>query len=243
MKKLVTVFAACAVAGMAVAADSNIVGYTTKTLVANQKAISGAQFVEVGDTGLDLASIKLENVPAEGTAFIQWWNGTDYDTAAWVEIDDDPNNPGWGNAGTWAEVFYTFDAGDGFWIILPGGVSNAKVTQAGEVALSGAATYDTPLAANKKFMMINPLPTTLGLSDIELVGVAPEGTAFIQWWNGSAYNMAAWVEIDDDPNNPGWGNAGTWAEVFHTFNPCDGFWILVPGGVSSPQVKIANKVL
>ena len=129
-----TVFAACAIAGAAMAVDSNIVGYTTKNLVANQKAISGAQFVEVGEAGLDLASIKLENVYPDGGASIQWWNGTKYEGAAWIGIDFDEENPGWGDENT-DKVSYTFAVSEGFWIVLPGGVTNPKVKIANQVIL------------------------------------------------------------------------------------------------------------
>ena len=230
---------------MAMALDSNIVGYTTKGVAASQKLMSGAQFVEVGEAGLDLASIKLENVSAAGGAFIQWWNGSSYDQAAWVEeVDDIANNIGWGDAGTWEAVTYTFEPGEGFWIVMPPGATGAKVTQSGEVALSKAATYDFPVTASSKFMLINPLPTELNLSDVTLTGVSASGGASIQWWNGTSYEIAAWVdEVDDISNNLGWGDAGTWAAVTHTFNPNEGFWILMPPGAPAPQVKIANKVL
>ncbi|MCL1921881.1 MAG: hypothetical protein FWG50_12555 [Kiritimatiellaeota bacterium] len=230
---------------MAAAVDSNVVGYTTKPLAANQKAISGAQFVEVGEEGLDLASIKLENVSLAGGASIQWWNGAAYETAVWVdEVDDIPNNIGWGDAGSWEAVAHTFAPGEGFWIVTPPGASNAKVTQAGEVALSELVTYDADLAANKKFMMINPLPTDLSLADISLVGVSTAGGASIQWWNGFRYEIAAWVdEVDDIQNNIGWGDAGTWEAVSHTFSPTEGFWIVVPPNAPAPQVKIANNVM
>jgi len=240
-----TVFAACAIAGAAVAVDSNIVGYTTKGLTANQKAISGAQFVEVGEAGLELSSIKLENVPAEGTATIQWWNGSGYEQAAWVEMNWDSGIPWWGDGNDWeVEITHTFAPGEGFWIVTPSGVSGAKVTQSGEVALSESVSYDFDLAANKKFMFINPLPTDLILADITLANVPAEGTATIQWWNGSGYDQAAWVEMNWDSGIPWWGDGNDWeVEITHTFNPCEGFWIVVPSGVTAPQVKIANQVL
>jgi len=246
MKKLVTVFAACAIAGMAMALDSNIVGYTTKDVAANQKVMSGAQFVEVGEAGLDLASIRLEGVPTGGSVFIDWWNGSTYTRATWVdEVDDIEDNVGWGEPGSWAAVSHTFEPGEGFWITVPN-VPNAKVTQSGEVALSKAASFDYTLSANTKFMLINPLPTDISLSDIKLAGVPTGGSAFIDWWNGSAYTRATWVdEVDDIEDNIGWGAPDSWAAVSHTFKPADGFWILIPGGgsVVTPQVIIANKVV
>ena len=224
--------------------NSNIVGYTTKGVDASKKLLSGAQFVEVGKGGLDLASIKLEGVDPDSTTRIQWWNGTGYDQAAWLEIDDNPNNIGWGDFLSWEGVSHTFDPGEGFWILMSANVSSPKVTQAGEVALSEANTYDFPLAASKKFMVINPLPTDILLSDIMLIGVDPDSTTRIQWWNGTGYDQAAWLEIDDNPNNIGWGDFLSWEGVSHKFVPGDGFWITVSGNVTAPpQVKIVNQVL
>jgi folate-binding Fe-S cluster repair protein YgfZ len=223
--------------------SDNIVGYTTKSLEAGQKSITGAQFVEVGADGLDLASIKLVNVPAEGTAFIQWWNGSGYDRAAWVEIEYEAGADGWGDENTWEALPHTFAAGDGFWIVLPGGISGAQVIQSGEVAVSSATTYDFSLEAGQKSIVINPLPTELNLSDIALANVPAEGTAFIQWWNGAGYDRAAWVEIEYEAGADGWGDENTWEALPYTFAVGEGFWIVLPGGVDSPAVQIANTVL
>ena len=225
--------------------SQNIVGYVTKALTANQKVMSGAQFVEVGEASLDLASIKLENVPAEGGASIQWWNGTGYDTAAWVEKNWDSGISWWGEMDDWeVEITHTFASGEGFWIVAPPGISAAKMIQAGEVTTSTAATYDTPLAANKKFMVINPLPTELSLSDITLNNVPAEGGASIQWWNGTGYDTAAWVEKNWDSGIPWWGEMDDWeVGITHTFNVSEGFWIVTPPGVTAPQIKIANTLL
>jgi hypothetical protein len=221
----------------------NIVGYMTKTLTANQKAITGAQFVEVGGgTSLSLSSLRLVNVPADGGASILWWNGSGYEGAAWMEIMFDPEDIDWGDGLTAERVEHTFAPGEGFWIVIPTGVTDPAVIQAGEVKLSTQATYDFALEANKKSLVINPLPVAISLADIELVNVPATGAASILWWNGSSYEGAAWVGIDFDDTNPGWGD-GNWEAVTHTFGVDEGFWIVIPSGVTDPAVKIANKVL
>ena len=242
MKKLVIAFAACALAGLASAQvySQNIVGYTTKGVAANQKIIAGAQFVEVGEAGLDLSSIKLENVPANDSASIQWWNGSAYESAVWTVLDWGDGDIAWGDENT-DLVNHTFAPGEGFWIMLPGGVMDAKVTQAGEVALSSLATYDFNVEANKKYLVINPLPTGLNLSDIALLNVPANDSASIQWWNGSAYESAVWTVLDWGDGDIAWGDENT-DLVSHTFAPGEGFWIMLPGGVIDAKVKIANKV-
>ena len=240
-----TVFAACAIAGAAVAVDSNIVGYTTKGVAASQKTISGAQFVEVGEAGLELSSIKLENVDMDGGVVIQWWNGSGYDRAAWVEKNWGDGVPWWGDESDWeVEITHTFAPGEGFWVQMPGGVSGATVTQSGEVAVDNVATFDFDLAASTKYLMINPLPTELNLSDITIVNADMDGGVVIQWWNGSSYDRAAWVEKNWGDGVPWWGDETDWeVEITHTFNPTEGFWVQMPGGVSNPQIKFVNKVI
>jgi len=69
MKKLVTAFAACALAGLAFAQveSVNIVGYTTKDTPNNVNMIVGVSFVDVGETGINLQSIKMsDDVAADG---------------------------------------------------------------------------------------------------------------------------------------------------------------------------------
>jgi hypothetical protein len=91
--------------------------------------------------------------------------------------------------------------------------------------------------------VINPLPVAISLADIELVNVPATGAASILWWNGSGYEGAAWMEIMFDPKDIGWGDGLTAERVTHTFGANEGFWIVIPTGVSDPAVKIANKVL
>ena len=209
-------------------------------MAANQKIIAGAQFVEVGAIGLELASIKLANVDADGGASILWWNGSAYEGAMWIGLDWGSGGDGWGDENTDA-VNYTFAAGEGFWLVLPGNAVDAQVTQAGEVALSNLASYDFDLEANKKCLVINPLPTTLGLSDIALSNVDADGGVSILWWNGSAYEGAMWIGLDWGSGGDGWGDENTDA-VNYTFAVNEGFWLVLPGGVIDPQVKITNKV-
>ncbi len=82
--------------------------------------------------------------------------------------------------------------GEGFWIMLPGGVTDPAIIQAGEVKLSTQATFDFPLVANKKSLIINRCRPP-SLADIELVNVPATGAASILWWNGSSYEGAMWV--------------------------------------------------
>jgi hypothetical protein len=141
MKIVATLTALALFAGAAMAQSTevlseNVVGYSSQPLAANGKIISGAQFIKIGSNGLDLASIKLEGVPMEGTAFIQWWNGTSYDVASWCEKNWDSGTPWWGDAGDWEiEIKHTFAPGEGFWILVPSGVTSPAIKFANKVSL------------------------------------------------------------------------------------------------------------
>ena len=121
--------------------NSNIVGYVTKGLTASQKIQSGAQFVEVGTNELNISSIVLEGVTANGGVLIQWWNGATYEQAAWSSQtglgDVPPVIPpytGWAASGN-ASAKKTFAPGEGFWIVAPssGITAGAKVKIANQV--------------------------------------------------------------------------------------------------------------
>jgi len=232
--------------------NSNIVGYVTKGLVKNQKLQSGAQFVEVGTNELDIASIVLEGVPVGSTVSIMWWDGADYGEARWSNRADFPVNThtGWVNPGGYVGAKKTFAPGEGFWIVAPDDDAvtvDAKVTQAGEVALSSEITYDFAVVANKKYMVINPLATDIDISDIELMDVPVGSTVSIMWWNGTNYGEARWSNRADFPVNThtGWVNPGGYVGATKTFAPGDGFWIVLPddeGVLSGAKIKIANQV-
>ena len=130
MKKLSTAFAACLLAGFVCAQveSQNIVGYTTQDTPNNKNMIVGVSFVDVGQTDLDIQSIKMsDDVAASGGVRIWWWvDGVGYSEAYWVDLYDALGAPlgykGWGDAMNWVAVpAKTFAAGDGFWINSTGG--------------------------------------------------------------------------------------------------------------------------
>ena len=128
MKKLITAATALALAaGMASAQveSANIVGYTTQALPAEQQIIIGMPFQNVGGGPVDLQDIVVSGVAANGTTMLWWWNKDTgiYTSAYWVEIDEIPDNFGWGDFLNWAAIEKTFAAGEGFWIQAPAGAT------------------------------------------------------------------------------------------------------------------------
>jgi hypothetical protein len=241
MKKMMTAFAVCMIAGLVSAQveSQNIVGYTTKDTPNNKNMIVGVSFVDVGQADFDIQSLKMsDDVAADGGVRIWWWvDGVGYSEAYWVELYDAEGEPlgynGWGDAMNWEAVpAKTFAAGDGFWIKSNTG---GKMVTSGElVTTSGAAEYlgiDTP--NNENMHVTSPLP--IGDFDIQSVkmsdGVAADGGVRIWWWvDGVGYSEAYWVELYDAEGEPlgynGWGDAMNWEAVpAKTFEGGDGFWI------------------
>ena len=182
MKKLVTAFAACALAGLGLAQveSVNIVGYETKALVAGDFNMLGGAFNGVGKAGYSLnRDFKGENLTA----------GTDLFTADTILIHDaatgvyttyylyeyDPTYPdypaGWYNAITEAPFDTDYPdglpAGTAFWYVAKSTTVNASVTFSGDVPMD--ASYTKDLVRGKFNMVASPYPVSLNLNDAEQV--------------------------------------------------------------------------
>jgi len=253
MKKLVTAFAACALAGLAFAQveSVNIVGYTTKDTPNNVNMIVGVSFVDVGETGINLQSIKMsDDVAADGGVRIWWWvDGVGYSEAYWVELYDELGNAtgvnGWGDFLNWEAVpEKIFAAGDGFWI---NSLTGGKMITSGElVTTSGATQYigvDTP--NNVNMHVTSPLPIgDFNIQSIKMSNdVLPDGGVRIWWWvDGVGYSEAYWVELYDAQGAPtgvnGWGDFLNWEAVpAKIFAAGEGFWI---NSLTGGQVLFTN---
>jgi len=94
MRKLVTVFATCAIAGMAVAADSNVVGYVN-TPSEGEFMVFSPMFCGCGDTPATLGDIKGDF--AEITDSIQVLDDELFmaDTYVWLDITWSGADPVW----------------------------------------------------------------------------------------------------------------------------------------------------
>ena len=122
-----TVFAACAIAGAAVAVDSNIVGDVTKTTDANKMDILGVPFQNVGDTVINIQDVTpVSGIDLFGRDFLRVWNPATatYVTASYFGDTYDVTDinyehdlgPGWADGDTQVRLDFTIDAGQGFWL-------------------------------------------------------------------------------------------------------------------------------
>jgi hypothetical protein len=252
MKKLVTAFAACALAGLGLAQveSVNIVGYETKALVAGKYNMIGGNFTAIGTDGFCLNSdFTGANLTAGGgvldsdTILIYDANTSGYTTYYLYEGDPD-YQAGWYNAGS-DELFETdypngLPAGSAFWYRAKAETTDAKVVFSGEVPTD--ASYTRGLVRGKFNMVMSPYPVALDLNDaaqVTLVGATAGGgvldsdTILIYDANTSGYTTYYLYEGDPD-YQAGWYNAGS-DELFETDYP-DGlpagtpFWYRAKAG-------------
>jgi hypothetical protein len=203
MKKLVTAFAACALAGLvnAQVESVNIVGY--QTLTASGRTFStGPTFVTVGDINGEWT---LGDITASGmdpmNDFIQFLDTTTastylyatyIDEAASIANVGDTSMVGW-----WDLAFensldsQVFSAGVGFLSNFTS--TGITFTYAGEV-LTGPTTLD--LSSQVTPMVSNFLPVDLILGDLTVSGMDPMND-FIQFLNtttASTYLYATYID-------------------------------------------------
>ena len=240
MKKLVTVFAACAVAGLAFAADSNIVGYVTKTTAAGKMDIVGTHFQNIGDATINIQDVfPGVGIDLYGRDFLRIWNPltATYITASYwgdtydVEDVNGDNDlgPGWADEGQ-IRLDFTIDPGQGFWLQTR---ANASVTIAGEVLAADDNRAST--AAGKMDILCNTFPVELNIQEITPVsGIDLYGRDFLRAWNpttatyitasywGDTYDVED-VNGDNDLG-PGWADEGQ-IRLDFTINPGQGFWL------------------
>ena len=195
MKELVTAFAACAIAGAVMAADSNIVGYVSTVGNDNGATLLAPMFIECGGV-----NAKLGMITGEFDEYLDTVQILD-DTLAmaveyvWVDVTYDPlglTSPVWSSD-------YTTDDSD---VVIPRGVgvvvskSTAIIQYAGEVEAGGVSIACDPGAT----VLGNPTPVTITLGQIGFTDLE-EYTDTIQLLD-STLAMATeyvWVDVTYDP--------------------------------------------
>ena len=241
MKKLVTVFAACAIAGLAMAVDSNIVGYITKTTDANKMDILGMSFQEIGGADLNVQDILLEGAdPYGGTDILRVWNPQTakytyaiYFNDTYADYDYDPDlGPGWADADQ-IRFDFTIPAGQGFWLTTSG---NASATIAGEVLAKTDNKVSTD--ANKMDILSNTFPVDANVQDVKFVSGADPygGTDILRVWNPQTakytyaiYFHDTYADYDYDPDlGAGWADADQ-IRLDFSILAGQGFWLTTTG--------------
>ena len=94
-------------------------GYTKVSLEANEFALCGTQFFEIGGDVIDIQDIVTGGV--EDGDSIQFFNGSDYDVYTYAletydETYEEDFGPGWNSDETGVRAEKTVEVGEGFWI-------------------------------------------------------------------------------------------------------------------------------
>ncbi len=188
MKKLITAFAACAMAGLVSAevSSQNIVGYQT-VAAAGTYSSSGPTFISVGSATQEwkLGDVTL-NGAVPGDDVIQFLNPATAETEVTATYVDAATAASWElpeMEGWWDFAMenslndLTFAAGTGFLSNFAN--TGVTITYAGEV-LQGATTLD--LSGQTYPMVSNFTPVDLTLASVTGVGMVP-GDDVIQFLN------------------------------------------------------------
>jgi len=232
MKELMTVFAACAIAGAAVAVDSNIVGYQMHNLKAGPNLMGVAwEAVDVAGQPIGLADImdisQLTSINEDGDVYgdyVNVWNiGSGWDANVYYYVDQPSwNEPGLNYEKTWMDGDFqpcnpTLDAGQAFWLFLKANISDFPFK--GQVAENGSlATLTT--GPN---LIANPIPRDINLSNASVVAVEgatsvnEDGDIFgdyVNVWNiGSGWEASVYYYVDQPSwNEPGLNYEKTWMD-------------------------------
>jgi len=217
MKKLMTAFAACALAGAVFAQveSQNIVGYQTQTLNPegslvigggkynmlglNWQAVGGSAYPVQSLFGGDArgAGLTADAVPSQA-AQIQVWDGTDYATYYLAASEDyEEKDNVWIQTGEVDATTDTLAPGTGFWLVSRSAETNEILTQTGEVKTNltaGVTIYGTNKGLGGLAMFANPYPADIALNsafDWVAAGAtknaSPSTADQIQVWDGADY--------------------------------------------------------
>jgi len=243
-----TVFAACAIAGAAVAVDSNIVGYVTKATDANKMDILGVPFQNVGDTVINIQDVTPGVGFSDGGDLFRLWDSVAAkyvsayyfgDTYAFDtglgDIDYGTDlGPGWADGETQERLVFTIEPGQGFWLTTR---NNASVTIAGEVL--AATDNEVSTQANKMDILCNTFPVDANIQDVTPVSGFSDGGDLLRIWDPvaakyvSAYYFGDTYAFDiglgdiDYGNDlgPGWADGETQERLDFQILAGQGFWL------------------
>ena len=272
MKKLMIVAVASIAAVGAFAVESaNVVCYNNVGLNAGGKNMVGACFATVGGATVKLSELKVTGYEKSDyylteelgfTASFQRRasNGMPYATYVWTDTTDDMetwNGGKWIDADTMEDITSEDDVilkpGDGLWFTTPDlhDCTGFSLTTAGAV-LKGSQAFE--LNAGGKIGVVNMMPTSVKLSEIEIQGYEEseyyltEELGFTMSMqslmsNGMPQATYVWTDSTDDMetwNGGKWINADTMEDITSendvTVAAGEGFWATCPDLQGSKKI-------
>ena len=245
MKKLMIATAVlCAAIGASALESANVVGYS-QTDYRRKYTLVVPEFDKVGETGLDIQTIKPVNVDMEdyGEGDINIQTFTDSATTSaqysWYDAEvSETGVSGWHNATGDELAEKTFTKGEGFMLYMP--VAGGALNVSGEVSLD-----EVTVPCRRKYtLMGNIRPVAVSIQDIVPVDIDMEdygeGDINIQTFTDSATTSAQYSWYDEDVSETGvsgWHNATGDELAVKTFAPGEGFMLYMPTTGGSLKYK------
>ena len=228
--KTITAFALALVASCACAEEvysSNIVGYTKVSLEANEFALCGTQFFEIGGDVIDIQDIVTGGV--EDGDSIQFFNGSDYDVYTYAletydETYEEDFGPGWNSDETCLRAELSVEPGSAFWFVSP---STKSAVFAGEVKTDASVA----VSGSGSFQLVNvPIPAAVDLQDLNFDGIQ-DGDVIefydpaLRTYDVYTYALETYDETYEEDFGPGWNSDETGLRAEKTVEVGEGFWI------------------
>ena len=230
-----------ATVGLCELASANVVGYNETALLGNSQAKGvGAAFLPVNGGKIKLGDIKIVGYDKDegysGFAITaKKLNGFGVGVASylWCDFEEEGETYfGWYDADMNDLNDVELEPGEGLWIYSPS--EEFKVQSAGTVA---DADVEVPLRGNSEAkMVVNPMPTTLTLGDINIIGYADDegysGFAITaKKLNGFGVGVASylWCDFEEEGETYfGWYDADMNDLNEVELDPGEGLWIYSP---------------
>ena len=234
----------CAAVGASALESANIVGYN-QTDYRRKYTLVVPEFDKVGESGLDIQTIKPVNVDmedyGEGDINIQTFtdSANTSEQFAWFDAEvSETGESGWHNVTGEELAEKTFAKGEGFMLYMP--VADGALNVSGEVNLD-----EVVIPCRRKYtLMGNIRPVAVSIQDIVPVDVDMEdygeGDINIQTFTDSANTSEqfAWFDAEvSETGESGWHNVTGEELAEKTFAPAEGFMLYMPTTGGSLKYK------
>jgi len=245
MKKLMIATAVlCAAVGANALESANVVGYS-QTDYRKKYTLVVPEFDKVGETGLDIQTIKPVNVDmedyGEGDINIQTFtdSATMSQTFCWYDSEvSETGESGWHDVTGEELAVKTFTKGEGFMLYMP--VAGGALNVSGEVSLD-----EVTIPCRRKYtLMGNIRPVAVSIQDIVPVDVDMEdygeGDINIQTFTDSATMSETFCWYDSEVSETGesgWHDVTGEVLATKTFAPAEGFMLYMPTTGGSLKYK------
>ena len=195
--------------------SSDIVGYSTDSMVGGKFNMGGIGFTAVDGDDLDLNNITFNNLTKSDdsvtadTLLVWDANTSVYTTYYYYNAEGDEENWGWVDE-QWELPDAKLAAGTAFWFKAKAG-EGKSMTQSGAIDSVADTTYD--IVGGKFNMLVNPFPAAIDLNDEKTIKFTnltksddsvTADTLLVWDANTSVYTTYYYYNAEGDEENWGW---------------------------------------